>query len=341
MSLCEEFGHKMPFVTSGGACLGYHYTHVNQNLGKALEVLQRTILLFPKDSLPNTNLIYCYKSIGSLYARKRDFDQAISYYEHGLAIRDLAKEDKSLYNHGLRNDLALSYSITGQIEKAKAMQKSLLEDPRVDFSGRGYALNGLADLYSKEAAYTEARKFAQMAIKEALAHYKGDSLNATVINGLCRLADIAIEQGDFNTSISLYKKAVALTANPKANGPKGRPTGKKVFYLGLTYKQANMDSLALLTFQKALTIFIPAFTPQSVYELPEIPIANKEAWITHSLREKARLFLRKYDRTKEQKWVALAFDHAMMAIGQLEKVVFGLNHRASNSYLIDLDYEVK
>ena len=340
MAHCKQFGHKTRLVATAGNLMGYYYLYQRSNLEQAHEALQNALLLFPKDSTPNRNLIACYKRQGSVYARKGDFEQAISYYQRGIALRESAGNPPELNNVGIRHDLAISYEFVGRDEDAKALYIELVKDIGPQSGREEYALNGLAGIYIKEADFQKARATALKAISMVLKRTDGDSANHIVANSISQLGDIALAKGDIAEGIHYYEKVLDLYSRAGLFGPRHRATAKVMFTVADLYSRAGKDSLALDMHQKALATFIPYFKPETVTELPVIRADDKEVWIVSSLKEKARLFLLQYRKTGEQEWARLALEHVSLSIKQQEKVVFHLSHRESNAQLIEEDYAI-
>ncbi|MEZ4687575.1 MAG: tetratricopeptide repeat protein [Bacteroidia bacterium] len=250
LARCRQFGHKTSLVATAGNCLGFYYAFRELNLDKAHEALQAALRLYPKDSAPNRHLIACYKRQGSVYARKGDFEQAINYYQRGIALRDSAGNPPELNNVGIRHDLALSYEFVGRYEDARALYSELVEDIKINPNREAYAMVGLAGIYLREADYINARKITLDAIRLTLRRNGNDSVDYMVANCISRLGDIALAEKDIEKGIRYYKQVLRLYASPGLYGPKHRATAKVMFSIADLYSQAGMDSLSLDMHQK-------------------------------------------------------------------------------------------
>ncbi|MFK7972505.1 MAG: CHAT domain-containing protein [Bacteroidia bacterium] len=327
-------------ISTAGAFLGYYYVFMSDKimLEKALSAYQKTISLFPKDSLPNRNLMICYKEIGSVWARKGDFEQGIQYHKRGIHLRESAPYNPELYNTGIRDALASNYEFVRRFDKAQVIYEALLKQKNLMKSKIPHVMMGLGECYIHNGELDKAQDIADRAIKIVLNYFEGDSAHYEVISAIDFLATVAGEKGESKKAIEYAKKSLKLSILSELHGPEGRPTAKRHFWLGDYYLDAGYDSLALASFHRSLQTFAPYFKSEDIYEVPVLNEDDRETWVVSCLRKKAKQFLIYHDQTGDRIWAQRALDHVSAAIAQQEKIIFSLRNQGNRVQALEEDY---
>lgn len=187
--------------------IGDHYA-VQGDLDKSVQYYKEALQI--KEQLRNkTNIAKASYRLASVLKFKRDYDEALFYY-------DLAARNASSTKH--YSLLALTYSEIGRIKSAQHkfgeaelifMRKTLPLYTRLgNRQGRISCFENLAKLYEQQKRYSEAKWFFIQA--NMLGRKIRD--NGAIISSLINLAHVKNAIGDHELALRDYKEAEALAS---------------------------------------------------------------------------------------------------------------------------------
>jgi CHAT domain-containing protein/Tfp pilus assembly protein PilF len=217
-----------------------------QSWQQALELYQDPTVqaTFPQESVQREGLIL--SNIGTVYEDLRQYEQALSFYQQSLIIR---QELGDRQGEGLTlNNIGSVYGNLGQYEQALSyFQQSLTVRQDIgDRWGAGQTLNNIGVMYRILGQYEQALSFYQqsLTIRQELGDRQGESLT------LNNLGSVYGNLGQYEQALSFYQQS--LTIRQELGDRWGE--GQTLNNLGEVYRALGQYEQAISFYGQSLTI---------------------------------------------------------------------------------------
>jgi tetratricopeptide (TPR) repeat protein len=146
------------------------------------------------------------KDLGLSYQDKGDWERAIAYYEHSLALKEKVGDE-----YGMAptfHDLGLVYQYKGDLDKAiEYHERSLAIVEKIgDEVGMSRVFNSLGDVYQAKGEWERAIACYEhsLAIREKVGDEQGMATTFNSLGGVYRA------RGDWERAIAYYKRSLAI-----------------------------------------------------------------------------------------------------------------------------------
>ena len=239
-------------------------------------------------------LLRCYNTLGNLYSYKGDYQLAARMYQAGIRIsRELGlayEEGSCLLNLGRMSDLL------NKPDEAISLYRQA-NDLRPSTDGTFQKF--LSEAHLNAGRPQEALELAGEALRLRNAAGAEGRLNYTVVYRL--LGESQLKLGRSQAALADYQRS--LDAAFEEYPPGHRERGKAILRLGDALQQLGQDAEAMAHYQSALRAFLPAFQPASETELPPVEILTQEPWLMEILRNKGKLFEKRYYDTGDPEFL--------------------------------------
>ena len=258
----------------------------------------RAIAAFEQDTVRSGPLAACCKSLGNLYTRFGDFEQAVFFLQKALKHYQLAKARPGRQ--------AMAWIDLGE---AFAWQDDLLQafdcyEEALDLAQEEGMVRAVAQLASGRVKYLLQRySSAQQDLEEALSFFEEAEQYVYVAETLAVLAELAMEKEDWQEAH--LRLAQSTEAQQQAyEKPYRREVAKLHILFGQFHLSQQAPQQALHSFQKALYSILPASVDtQDVYQLPDPNHFVKENAILEALEGKMHAWEMAYTQDNDPQFL--------------------------------------
>jgi len=186
------------------------------------------------------------KDLGLSYQDQGDWERAIAYYEHSLALKEKVGDE-----YGMAptfHDLGLVYQYKGDLDKAiEYHERSLAIVEKIgDEDGMSRILNSLGDVYQARGDWEQAIAYYEhsLAIREKVGDEHG---MATTFNSL---GSVYRARGEWEQAIAYYERSLAIWE--KVGGEQGMAATFN--NLGRVYQAKGDWEQAIACYERSLAI---------------------------------------------------------------------------------------
>ena len=231
--------------------------HTNYNYIDSSEFyIQKALASDSSDtSVDNEHLSYDLETLGRIYAIKRDYSNALKYYNQAIARYKRSSDvDSDILIAGAKSMIGEINSRIGKYDEAESYILEALQIHRNKLGERNaYVLNDygkLTELYLNVNNYEESMKYAKKSLELTKKIYGDSSLQ--LINDLKFLGSIYSETGDYDQAIKHGNDALKLSL--RNYGKTHFKTANTLNDLGMMHIHAGKIDEAINYLRKSLHI---------------------------------------------------------------------------------------
>ncbi|MCB0642273.1 MAG: CHAT domain-containing protein, partial [Phaeodactylibacter sp.] len=250
-----------------------------------------------------------YNMLGILHTILGDNRKAVRLYQTAIAqARPLGDSVllNAYYDNLGKAWLSLSEWQNAQqaFEAAKALGKA----------APGHYELRLAETFLVGAQWQKAIDQAQAAERKMLEQEDRDIPLTSIY---LALGEASNELGRLPAAATYFEKALSWARQEYPEGH--REIGKALVWHGELLAKTSRPQAGLKALQEALELFIPAFQPRSLRELPPAALLTRETWLMATLKLKGEIFEQRYRETGKLADLACAGRHYQLAVAHINR----------------------
>ncbi len=309
---------------------GRYYFLINYKEGDAFGNLVKALHHFDQlDSIPVFHKGVTLRALGNMSRTRGDFEKSKEYYQRELKIYRDQYPDKhfnvSICNYNLGNihyemleyELALEHYLkvvpvwTERYEKDHRLMKNLNE--------------AIGDMYWELGDY-----------ENALVYFNSSVVNEEVINNdvsevTIKVADSALQTGNYNNALNYYKEAFAW--RELTYGKNHTLTAACQNFVGRAIRASGDTEAALNTYQQAIAKLASGVDPDDWYANPDSETEIKShQYLLESMMAKGELLKELYAVTNDEKDLITAMETQSAAVDILESMKQGRMSESSKLF---------
>jgi tetratricopeptide (TPR) repeat protein len=269
----------------GLAKQGYYFLY-GGNILRSVDAYEQAYRYYSDNPVPGTDLLeYVLKPLGNNYTRLGDYDRAFYIQKKSLA---LAQQNDTLQIASICHNLATTAIWKDDLALARYYCETGLKVTRQNAAIKGLLLSTLAEIFLKSKNITAAEPTITRAIKilhPQLANKDEPNVAYWLMEAYQKSGDILKEKKEFNRSLQAYQNANAIIDN-YYKGQRKREKAKLLVLSANILVQLDQPEKALTQYNAALSLLIPLFKPQNIYDVPSVKDVYGENTLLDALHGK-------------------------------------------------------
>lgn len=301
----------------GRICNYIGYIHfLEENFDKAEKSLQQSIDIFEKNGENNDkNLATAYRRLGGVYRRQAAYEKTINYYKKAAKLYEQLENWNRVAS--MKISIAQIYEDKKKHKEATEIYKEVLQYPNLPFIYKLAVEQSLIEILCKEEKYEEALTKAQNLLKLGRQEFSSDA-NKEISSIHESIADVCLLMSKFDKAETHLQKALKINKNAEVFDGKGRETAETYRSLGKVFAKQGKEDKALKAYQKSLVTLLPNFNDSlNVTVNPTKKMLRNDPKAMELLAGKADVFIQKYEKLKDIKYLKSALETYNLSITQL------------------------